>query len=169
MVVGGHAWLQGGMHGCWGACVVVGACLVGGGMHGCRGCAWLQGGMHGCWGACMVGGCAWLWGCVWLPGACVVGEACVVAGGGACMVGGCVVAGGHAWLLGGVRRIRRDTVNERAIRILLECILVKHFFSCLTKLHYGFKTGLHLNFRVFSPHNVRLVIKKLRELKFRVL
>ena len=27
---------------------------------------------------------------------------------------------------GGVRRIRRDTVNERAVRILLECILVWH-------------------------------------------
>ena len=25
---------------------------------------------------------------------------------------------------GGMRRIRRDTVNERAVRILLECILV---------------------------------------------
>ena len=63
----------------------------------------------------------WLWG------------ACVVAG------GACVVAGGHAWLLGGgirgcqggmhgcgggVHRIRRDTVKERAVRILLECILV---------------------------------------------
>ena len=33
--------------------------------------------------------------------------------------GGCVVAGE-----GGVHRIRRDTVNERAVRILLECILV---------------------------------------------
>ena len=43
--------------------------------------------------------------------------------------------GGHVWFfLGGmrgfsgggcVRRIRRDTVNERAVRILLECILVK--------------------------------------------
>ena len=34
--------------------------------------------------------------------------------------------GGHAWFFpgGGVRRIRRDTVNERAVRILLECILV---------------------------------------------
>ena len=31
--------------------------------------------------------------------------------------GACMVAGGHAW-------IRRDTVNERAVRILLECILV---------------------------------------------
>ena len=49
--------------------------------------------------------------------------ACVVAGG-VCMVAGgaCVVAGGE-----GVRRIRRDTVNERAVRILLECILVINF------------------------------------------
>ena len=38
---------------------------------------------------------------------------------------------GHAWLLGGVRGCRgacigydEDTVNERAVRILLECILV---------------------------------------------
>ena len=66
------------------------------------------------------------------------GAACVVALGGACMVapgGACVVApGGHAWLLwgacvvapGGGRAwfFRWDTVNERAVRILLECILV---------------------------------------------
>ena len=32
--------------------------------------------------------------------------------------GACVVVGG------GLRRIGRDTVNERAVRILLECILV---------------------------------------------
>ena len=33
--------------------------------------------------------------------------------------------GGPAWFFlgGGVRRIRRDTVNERAVRILLQCIL----------------------------------------------
>ena len=40
---------------------------------------------------------------------------------------------GHAWFFlggmhgfcqGGVHRIRRDTVNEQAVRILLECILV---------------------------------------------
>ena len=36
--------------------------------------------------------------------------------------------GGHVWLLGGVHRIRRDTVNERVVRILLECILVQIFF-----------------------------------------
>ena len=38
-----------------------------------------------------------------------------------------MVSGGRAWLLGGVRGCRgeRDTVNERAVRILLECILVE--------------------------------------------
>ena len=35
-----------------------------------------------------------------------------------------MVVGVRAWLPGGVPRIRRDTVNERAVRILLECILV---------------------------------------------
>ena len=35
-----------------------------------------------------------------------------------------MVAGGRVLLLGGVHGIRRDTVNERAVRILLECILV---------------------------------------------
>ena len=120
---GGHAWLQGGMHG------------FGGGECCCGGCAWLgacmvAGGMCGCWGACMVaGGHAWLW-----------GEVCMVVGGGVhgcgvvhgCM-GVCMVAGG-AWLrgacvvAGGVHRIRGDTVNERAVRILLECILVSTYF-----------------------------------------
>ena len=38
--------------------------------------------------------------------------------------GVCVVARGHAWLPGGVHGIRQDTVNERAVGILLECILV---------------------------------------------
>ena len=48
-------------------------------------------------GACMAGGRVW-------QGACMTGE------------GRCVV--------GGMRGIRWDTVNERAVRILLECILV---------------------------------------------
>ena len=45
---------------------------------------------------------------------------------GACMV----AAGGHAWLLRGERGCAwdmtryGDTINERAVRILLECILV---------------------------------------------
>ena len=103
--------------------------LCGGGGHG----------MHGCFqGGCMVapGGHAWL-----LRGACVVAPGGPMHGcsGGACMVarGACMVAlGGHAWLLpGGVHGCSwgepawdtmryGDTINERAVRILLECILV---------------------------------------------
>ena len=80
-------------------------------------------------GACVVvpGGCAWL-----LRGACVVALGCVWLLWGACLValgggmhgcsgGACVVAlGGHA------RDAMRygDTINEWAVRILLECILV---------------------------------------------
>ena len=53
-------------------------------------------------------------------GACVVAwGACMVAGGMCGCRGACMVAGGHVWLPGG-----RDMVNERAVRILLECILV---------------------------------------------
>ena len=36
--------------------------------------------------------------------------------------------GGHALWQGDMRGIQRDTVNERAVRILLECILVLHNF-----------------------------------------
>ena len=106
------------------------ACVVArGGMCGCRGCAWLQ-------GACVVaGGHAWLpREHVWLPGGMHGWGACVVAGGHAWLQGVCVwlqggmhgCPAGHAWLRGGgMCRIRRDTVNERAVRILLECILVQ--------------------------------------------
>ena len=107
--------------------------------------------MRGSGGCVVPGGHAWLLGgvCVWLPGGrawfwgarvCAFmapGGACVVAMGGvhgcwgACVVavqlvgGACWLLGGHAWLLGGcMHRIRRDTVNERAVRILLECILI---------------------------------------------
>ena len=65
-------------------------------------------------GACVVarGGHAWL-----------LGGVCVVARGGMC---GC--SGGHAWFLRGGHAWDTtryaDTVNERAVRILLECILV---------------------------------------------
>ena len=78
-----------------GACMVTGwASMVAGGH------AWLRGGMRGCQGGML--GC---WG--------------------ACMVGGHAwLLGGCAWLQGGMHRIQRDTVNERAVRILLECILV---------------------------------------------
>ena len=90
-----------------GACMVAprGACMValGRGVCGCLGGhAWLLlGGMHGCSrGACMVA---------------LVG-ACVVAPGGACVV----APRGRAW---DTMRYG-DTINERAVRILLECILV---------------------------------------------
>ena len=49
----------------------------------------------------------------------------VFAGGGACVV----------FARGGVRRIRRDTVNERAVRILLECILVLTIVFVFPNLH----------------------------------
>ena len=122
--VGGHAW-QGG-HVWQGACMTGGLWVVGamdgrGWMHG-RGCVWqgacMAGGMHGgghAWqgaceggghvkqGACMAGGHAWQG----------------VHGRGACMVGG------RAW------QILRDMVNERAVRILLECILVHISYAAM--------------------------------------
>ena len=89
---------QGGMHG-------GGACMAGG-MHG-RGHVW-KGGMRGK-GVCMVGG---------------------MCGRGAYMAGGvCGRRGKHGGGGGGMhgmhapQQIPRDTVNERAVRILLECIL----------------------------------------------
>ena len=69
--------------------------------------AWLlPGGVHGCSGGCVVFARGHAWFLL----------------GGACMV----FAGGRVWFFQGegMRRIRRDTVNERAVRILLECILV---------------------------------------------
>ena len=45
----GHAWLQGGLHGCRGLVHTYrGSCMVAGGVHGCGGHAWCQG-----VGACM--------------------------------------------------------------------------------------------------------------------
>ena len=81
--------------------VFTGVCLSGG--H-----AWQEGGMCGWRGACMAGR-----GGVHGRGACM---ACACAWQGACMTG--VVA--HT----SPQQILRETVNERAERILLECILV---------------------------------------------
>ena len=98
----------------------------GGGVHGmggmrCRGHAWqgvcAVGGMHGkghaWWGTCVVGGMCGR-GHAWQEGG--------MHDWGTCMVGG------HAWQGArhtcSPRQILRDTVNERAVRILLECILV---------------------------------------------
>ena len=91
-----------------------------------RGCAWLPGG--------------WV-GNAWLLGACVVARrrvwlgACVVAREG---VRGCLghmwLWGGQVWLWGracvGYNEIRS---NERAVRILLECILVCEYVITLRK------------------------------------
>ena len=74
----------------------------------------VAGGMCG-WGACVVAGraCVVARGHAWLP------EGCVVAKGGMCGCRGASVVVG-----GGMHRIRRDMVNEWAVCILLECILV---------------------------------------------
>ena len=83
--------------------VAGGVCMVAGGGH-----AWLRGaGMRGCLGVCVV-----------------ARGACVVAGGVCGCWGACMIAGGACMVAGGVHRIRQDTVNEWAVRILLECILV---------------------------------------------
>ena len=79
---------------------------------------------------CPKGGHAW--GVVCGRGACVAGG-CMA--GGVCMAGGMCGGGGHAWgwcMAGGgmhgrgrhAWQILRNTVNERAVCILLECILV---------------------------------------------
>ena len=70
----------------------------------------------------MAGG---MWGCVagGMHGAGRAWGACMVGGGGACMAGGVCGGGGRVW------QIQRDTVNERAVRILLECILVLNNFT----------------------------------------
>ena len=108
VVAPGGGWLLLGHH----------AWLLPGGMHGCSGGAWLF------WGCMVALGGGGMCGCS--------GRSCLVAprgmhgcSGGACMVaprGACVVApGGHAW---DTTRYG-DTINERALRILLECILVR--------------------------------------------
>ena len=101
-LLGGHAWLlRGGMHGCSGGH----AWFFLGGVHVFfRGHAWFfPGGMHGFF----PGGHGFFWG----------GHAWFFLG------------GMHGFFLGGHHRIRRDTVNEQAVRILLECILVSLIFA----------------------------------------
>ena len=112
MVARGHEWLPGGHAWLRGACMVAGV-------------------MHGYWGTCMVtGGMR-----VWLLGACMVAEGMHSCGGhvwlpeGVCgCQGACMVVGGMHGCRGGIRRARLYTVNERAVRILLECILVTSYF-----------------------------------------
>ena len=117
----GHAWLL------WGGVVA-----PGGGVHGCSGgmCVVALGGMHGCSGG--IRGCSGGRGHAWLLQGCMRG----------CSWGACMVApGGHVWLLpggacmvaprGGAWDMTRygDTINGRAVHILLECILVLSNFD----------------------------------------
>ena len=85
-----------------------------GAMHG-GGHAW-KGGMRDRWGARMVGG-------MHGSGACMAGG---IHGGGGMHGRGACVTGGGTCMAGGMRSRGRawHTVNERTIRILLECILV---------------------------------------------
>ena len=117
------AW---GVHGKDRACmVVVGACMAGG-MHDRGAC--VMGSMHGR-GACVAGEHVWCRACMaggmfgnghaWQR-ACLAGG---VHGGRACVSGGACMAGRHAWQEGmhamhAPWQILRDTVNERAVRIL---------------------------------------------------
>ena len=85
-----------------------------------------HGGMHGR-GACVAGVCVW-------QGACVAGGHVWQ---GACMVWQCAGQGGmhgrgHAW------QILRDTVNERAVCIPLECILVSEIQTAKILRSSGF-------------------------------
>ena len=141
----------GGVCGCWwGACMVAGR---GAGMHSCWwGASMVAGrgaGMHSCWwGASMVAGrgCAWLLvGGMWLlAGGCMVVGGMHDKGGHGCWQGACMAKGGlhgkGAWQMGGCvwqkgdmcgkrghvwdTTTYRDTINERVVCILLECILV---------------------------------------------
>ena len=102
---------MGGVHGGWGAymggvCAWQGACMVVGGM--CGGWHVWQGGMCGGWGACVVVGGVGSGG---------------MHGGQACMAGG-VCDRGHAHA---PTHYEIRSVNARAVRILLECILVCNY------------------------------------------
>ena len=121
-MVEGCAWWRG--HTWWRGCMAKGGCVVKGGMHGKGGDTWQRG--LG-WGACMVkGGHAWWRGACMVRGVCVAKGGCawqrggVVKEGDMCGEGGCVVCTPPLY------EIR--PVNARAVRILLECILVCKFF-----------------------------------------
>ena len=113
-------------------------------------CGW---GVHG-WGACVAGGHAWEgWrgACMARGHACLGGGACVAGGHawwGACMVRACVEGGvrgrGHAWQGVCVTRMPPGqilrlglTVNERAVHMVLECILVYNIFNSACDSVYG--------------------------------
>ena len=125
---GWRAWLLGGGRG--------GICMVAPGGH-----VWLLPGGHA-W--LLRGVCGYSRGGAWLL---LGGRAWFLAGGWVCMV---FLGGGmRCFFRGCMRSIRRDMVNERAVRILLECILViffimtAEFWICFLLINYcGFNTGM---------------------------
>ena len=140
-----------------GVCLSTGGCVVGG-MRGSWGGGMCSSprGMCGSWGVCMaVRGHAWQLGGMHgsqeghagQPG----GGACWAARGHVWQPGGaCMAAGGHAWLPWVVRGIWWDTVNEQAVHILLECILVLKCFTEFTE--FSDKNICHYNKRTRTCH-----------------
>ena len=146
---GGRAWQGGGVRG-RGVCVAGGRAWQGG--HAWQGGrAWAGGGVRG-WGGAwrgfiQLGGHAWFYSAGGgihgfirgVHGFIRVGHAWFYLGGRAWFYLGGVrgfIWGGRAWFYSGGRawffqffRIQWDTVNERAVRILLECILVHNKFK----------------------------------------
>ena len=130
-----------------------------GGMRGCsRGvgaCVVALGGMRGCsWEVCMVapGGCVVAWGaCMVAPRGGMCGSSGGDGGMHGCSGGACVVApgGGHAWNM----MRYGDTVNERVVCILLECILVIKCHSIFVLFIYKetdkFLAAMATNFAYF--------------------
>ena len=152
LFTGGHAcfFLGGGCVLFWGVCV-----LFSGGhafFLGVRGFFW-----GGVWffQGCMVfsGGHVWFfWGCmVFFEGghAWFLGGACMVFWG-ACMV---FLGGMHGFFRGHAWFFLGDTVNEQAVRILLECILVFCAFAMRKMDYVGVNEGVHMvQFQVRAMH-----------------
>ena len=96
---------------------------------------WPGVGMCG-WGVCVAGGVCMAGGHVWPGGgACVAGGGAYMPRGGSCMVRGACVAGECMHAQGCMpcmpppaQYYEIRSVNEQAVRILLECILVSSMF-----------------------------------------
>ena len=129
---GGCAWLQGGLHGCWGACMV-----ARGAVHGGRRAHMVAGDMCGWGGMCGCGGeHALLWGSV------------------------CMVVGGMCGSVGGMHGIWWDMVNERVVHILLECILVVYFVEIVNgKSCWTFPAGDKWTLWPISGINEHIICK----------
>ena len=102
----------------------------------------------------------------------VVGGACVRGCGGGmhgCR-GVCMVVEHVHGCVGGVRWIQRDTVNERAVRILLECILLIFLSFVSTSLNSlsNLLSFLHSSHRLFLFSLVLLIMSIRQRIKCRI-